>query len=109
MPTQWTSPASRQPAICPLTLFNCTVISLGNRCTLSVVLVSVNVEMTAAGECQITQWCVGFEFGLEIVFTHSIFWFFGIRCMEKGVKTTNAMFPHHKNVSWKWLFELMAL
>ncbi len=40
---------------------------------LSVVLVSVNVEMTAACECQITQWCVGFEFGQEIAFSHSIF------------------------------------
>ncbi len=53
--------------------FNCTVISLGNRCTLSVVLVIVNVEMTAACECQIIQWFVGFEFGQEIAFSHSIF------------------------------------
>ncbi len=106
MPTQWTSPASRQPAICPLTPFNCTVISLGNRCMLSVVLVSVNVEMTAAGECQITQ-CVGFEFGLEIAFSHSIFRFFGIRCLENGVKTT--IFQHHKYVSWKFKLKLMFL
>lgn len=52
---------------------------------LSVLLVSVNMEMTAAGECQITQWCVGSGFRLEIVFSHIVYRDFGKCCMANRV------------------------
>ncbi len=106
MPTQWTSPASRQPAICPLTPFNCTVISLGNRCMLSIVLVSVNVEMTAAGECQsLSVWDLNSVWKLHflIVFLDSL----GFVAWKMELKTT--IFQHHKYVSWKFKLKLMFL
>lgn len=58
---------------------------------LSVLLVSVNMEMTAACECQITQWFMGFGFRLAIVFSHIVFRDFGKCCMANRV-CTNATF-----------------